>query len=52
MKNKKSAKQSNDPIMQDLSDSKSMISQAFARITPPTAPFDPEVEWTHVYEDY
>ena len=52
MKDKKSAKQSNDPIMQDLSDSKSMISQAFARITPPTAPFDPEAEWTHVYEDY
>ena len=56
MKDKKnieqSAKQTNHPVMQDLGDSRSLITQAFARVTPPTAPFDPEGEWTHVYQDF
>lgn len=57
MKDKKKRKQQavtpgKHAIMQDLSDPKSMISQAFAQITPPTGSFDPEGEWTHVYEDY
>ena len=37
--------------MQDLSDPKSLISRAFSRFTPPTAPFDPDGHWTHVYQD-
>lgn len=56
MKDKKkieqSARQTSRPTMQDLSDSKSLISQAFARLTPPTAPFDPDGSWTHVYQDF
>ena len=37
--------------MQDLSDPESLISQVFLRSTPPTAPFDPDGHWTHVYQD-
>jgi len=41
----------NKPIMQDLSDPESLISQAFSSFTPPAAPFDPGGPWTHVYQD-
>lgn len=41
----------NSPIMQDLSNPKSLISQAFSRFTPPTVPFEPDGRWTHVYQD-
>jgi len=39
------------PIMQDLGDPNSLINQAFSRFAPPTAPFDPEGPWNHVYQD-
>lgn len=45
------ARPTNRPTMQDLSASASLISQAFARLTPPSAAFDPDGDWTHVYHD-
>jgi len=44
-------RQAYSPIMQDLRDPKSLITQAFSRSSPPTAPFDPDGPWTHVYQD-
>jgi hypothetical protein len=41
----------NVPIMQDLDDPKSFISQAFKRLSPPRKPFDPNGAWTHRYHD-
>lgn len=38
-------------IMQDLDDPSSRISRAFMRLTPPSAPFDPDGKWEHVYHD-
>ena len=47
-----SFRQSNGPIMQDLDDPRSLITEAFSRFTPPTAPFDPDGPWLHVYQDF
>lgn len=41
----------NSPMMQDLDDPRSLISQAFSRLLPPAGPFDPDGPWTHVYQD-
>ena len=46
-----SSGRTNPPIMQDLSDPRSLITQAFSRFSPPTAPFDPDGPWAHVYQD-
>jgi hypothetical protein len=42
----------NSPIMQDLGDPKSLITQAFSRFRPPTEPFNADGHWIHVYQDF
>ena len=37
--------------MQDLREPTSLISRAFKRLTPPSAPFDPNAAWSHTYAD-
>jgi len=39
------------PIMQDATDSRSLIRQAFTRLMPPKGTFDPNGNWNHSYVD-
>jgi len=39
-------------IMQDLNDPNSLMNETFARFSPPTAAFDPDGPWSHVYQDF
>ncbi len=39
------------PALQDLTNHKSLIAKAFAKITPPVEAFEPEKPWSHSYQD-
>jgi len=41
----------NAMIMQDLDGPDSLIVKTFAEMTPPVGTFDPDGDWTHVYDD-
>jgi len=51
-KEQTTSRRPDSPIMQDLSDPKSLITEAFSRFTPPEVPFDPDGPWSHVYQDF